>query len=150
MIDISLALKKLQDAAGNKQSLVSTCYFFIKLKGNLNMQLYLLKPDFNDFNLQPQERLYFCPSCATVSGMLGYYPQLRGQIEVIYVDFQRPRPALVELLGEANQSSPVLVLDQPAPEFGSVQAESGKWFINQPEVILEYLSAKFKVGFPHP
>lgn len=114
------------------------------------MQLYLLKPGFNDFNLQPQERIYFCPSCAMVSGMLDYYPQLREQIEVIYVDFQRPRPALAELLGEANQSCPVLVLDQSEPGVDAAQQANGRWFINQPEAILEFLAVRFGVGFPHP
>ncbi|MFV0378687.1 MAG: DUF3088 family protein [Mangrovibacterium sp.] len=114
------------------------------------MQLYLLKPDFNDFNLKPQERLYFCPGCAVVQGMLGYYPQLRDKLEVIELDFQRPRPVLVELLGEENQSCPVLITDQAAPGFDAVQAANGNWFINKPEAILKYLAMQFKVGFPHP
>lgn len=114
------------------------------------MQLYLLKPDFSDIKLKPEQRVYFCPSCATVNGMLSYYPQIREQLEVIYVDFQRPRPALIDLLGEENQSCPVLVVDDTADGMKGVQTANGKYFINDPEAILEFLAQHFQVGFPHP
>lgn len=113
-------------------------------------KLFLLKPDFTDAKLLPEGRVYFCPSCAMVNGMLNYYPQLREQLEVIYVDFQRPRPVLIDLLGDENQSCPVLVLDEPDGELPNLQSAKGKWFINEPELILEYLAWRYQVGFPHP
>lgn len=113
------------------------------------MRLYLLKPDFTDPNLEPPGRQYFCPSCATVNGMLSYYPQLREKIEVVYVDFERPRRELIDLLGDANQSCPVLLLDGPSQAPGA-QMANARWFINEPDAIVGYLSAELQVGFPHP
>ncbi len=54
---------------------------------------------------------WYCPDCALVEGVLGYYPQLRTAIDVRYVDFGRPRQPIVELIGEQHQDSPCLLLD---------------------------------------
>ncbi len=68
-------------------------------------RLYLLKPNFLD-----QGKIYFCPGCAQVEGMLSFYPALREKIEVQYIEFPRPRPSLVAEVGEENQGCPKLVL----------------------------------------
>ena len=68
-------------------------------------QLYLIRRDFQD-----QGKTYYCPGCAEMIGLLEYYPELKKGIEIHEVDFARPRPMLVSLLGEANQGCPVLVL----------------------------------------
>ena len=73
--------------------------------------LFLLRHDFVDGS----EPLYYCPECSEVNGVLHYYPKLRHHLEVRYVDFARPRPEVIALLGEANQSCPVLVLGAEAP-----------------------------------
>ena len=74
-------------------------------------RLYLLKPQFMDQGKGP----YFCPGCAQMLGLLEFYPELKQELEVRYLDFPRPRPELIDLLGEENQSCPVLVLkDAPA------------------------------------
>jgi len=108
-----------------------------------------LKPDFSDAKLQPEDRSYFCPSCAMVNGFLIYYPKVREQIEVIYVDFQRPRPALIDLLGSEKQSCPVLVLDGPSDARG-VQSANGQWFLNDPEALMNYIAKTYQCGYPHP
>ena len=74
-------------------------------------QLYLLKPDFFDNGKRP----YFCPGCAQIVGLLDFYPQLKQRLSVPYVEFPRPRPELAALLGEENQSCPVLVLKTVPP-----------------------------------
>ena len=68
-------------------------------------RLFLLKPGFMDQGKGP----YFCPGCAMVEGMLSFYPGLRDKIEVNYIDFPRPRPALVAEIGEENQGCPKLI-----------------------------------------
>jgi hypothetical protein len=98
-------------------------------------KLFLLKPDFHDANRDPNQK-YFCPDCAFVEGLLSYYPRLRDEIEVTYVDFARPRKVLVDLLGEANQSCPVLILED-----GS--------FINEPNLIYDHITAFHGVGKSH-
>lgn len=98
-------------------------------------KLFLLKPGFRDVNLNP-ENIYFCPNCALIEGILSYYPQLKDEIEVTRVDFPRPRPAIIELVGEENQSCPVLV------------HEDGT-FINETKDIISYLVEKYHIAKPH-
>jgi glutathione S-transferase len=59
-----------------------------------------------------------------------------NELEVKYVNFARPRPALVDLLGEENQSCPVLVL------------ENGT-FINDTNEIIRHLTEYHKIGYSH-
>jgi hypothetical protein len=109
-------------------------------------RLYLLKPNFLD-----QGKIYFCPGCAQVEGMLSFYPTLREKIEVFYIDFPRPRPSLVAEIGEDNQVCPKLVLgggyDIPA---GITAAEAkGHRFISASLDICRYLASAYGVGEPH-
>ena len=98
-------------------------------------KLFLIKPDFQDINRNVEHK-YFCPPCALIEGLLSFYPQLRNELEVHYVDFVRPRPAIVDLIGEANQSCPVLVLDDGI-------------FINEPDDIIRYLTENYHIGHAH-
>ncbi|HEY3369285.1 MAG TPA: DUF3088 family protein [Prolixibacteraceae bacterium] len=98
-------------------------------------KLFLLKPDFQDIKLGAEIK-FFCPNCALLEGILSFYPRLRNELEVHYVDFPRPRPAIIELIGEANQSCPVLVL------------EDGR-FINEPQDIVRYLTENYHIGQAH-
>jgi hypothetical protein len=68
--------------------------------------LFLLKPTFYENGKGP----YFCPSCAEIAGLLEFYPMLRHQMNIRYLDFARPRWELLSMLGEQNQSCPVLIL----------------------------------------
>lgn len=98
-------------------------------------KLFLLKPDFQDINRKADAK-YFCPPCALIEGVLSFYPRLRNELEITYVDFVRPRPAIIELIGEANQSCPVLVLDD-----GS--------FLNDADEIIQHLTANHQIGQAH-
>lgn len=109
--------------------------------------LFLLKHDF----LDGLER-YYCPECAEISGVLSYYPALRHVLDVRYVDFARPRPAIVALVGEANQSCPVLVLaEAPDPSVSSVTIGShdGRRFVSGAKEIGAYLAQVHGTGKPH-
>lgn len=109
-------------------------------------RLFLIKPDF------PSEgRSFFCPGCAEVLGLLEYYPALKSGIEVCFVDFERPRPELVALLGEENQSCPVLVLaSEPSGEVPPdvVSRANGRAFVEGARGIARYLSAEYGTGDP--
>lgn len=110
-------------------------------------QLYLLKPNFQD-----HEKAFYCPGCAEMIGLLEYYPALKPGIEIHCVDFARPRPELVSLLGEANQSCPVLVLatvPQNLPAHLKVQHANGHSFVAGPREIGEYLAHVHSIGVPH-
>ena len=97
--------------------------------------LFLLKPDFQDVNRNAESR-YFCPPCALIEGVLSFYPQLRNELEVTYVDFVRPRQAIIDLIGEENQGCPVLILED-----GS--------FLNETDAIIQHLNKKYKIGQAH-
>lgn len=110
-------------------------------------QLYLIKHDFQD-----QGKTYFCPGCAEIIGLLEYYPELKRNLEIHFVDFARPRPELVALLGEANQGSPVLVLatvPKDPPAHLKVQHAQGHAFVADPRKIGEYLAHVYGIGLPH-
>lgn len=98
-------------------------------------KLFLLKADFQDASRADGKR-YFCPDCVMIEGLLSYYPRLLDELEVKYVNFARPRPAIVDLIGEENQSCPVLVLED-------------RTFINDTAGIIQHLIEKHQIGHSH-
>jgi hypothetical protein len=109
-------------------------------------RLYLLKPNFLD-----QGKIYFCPGCAQVEGMLSFYPALRDKIEVFYIAFPRPRPSLVAEIGKDNQSCPKLVLGEEhgIPQGVTISEAKGHRFIAAPLEICRYFASAYGVGEPH-
>lgn len=95
---------------------------------------------------------YYCPDCGVVEGFLAYNPKVREQIEIINVDFARPRAAIVEAIGLENQDSPVLVLGDGAALPPGVQQSmsTGLNFINDALAICNYLGSTFNMILPHP
>jgi len=112
-------------------------------------KLFLLSPDFFD----GQDGPFYCPDSLPIEGLLGFYPQLRENIDVQYIDFQRPRQALVAELGLENQGAPVLILANseniPNDEI-SVQEYEGRYFVNEEADIRRYLELTFGLGHAHP
>ena len=98
-------------------------------------KLFLLKPGFQDVQ-RGTGKLYFCPPCTLIEGVLSFYPVLREKLEVHYVDFARPRQSIIELIGEENQSCPVLI-----------HADGN--FIKDTDLILDYLAKKYGIGYAH-
>jgi hypothetical protein len=109
-------------------------------------RLYLIKPNFID-----EGKVYFCPGCAQVEGMLSYYPALREKIEIRYIEFPRPRPSLIAEIGEENQGCPKLILGgaYPIPQDVSAGEAKGNRFISDPIAICTYLASAYEVGEPH-
>ena len=109
--------------------------------------LFTLKP-----NLVEGGRTYFCPDCATVEGALSYSPEIRAALDVRRVDFARPRPAVVELLGVENQGCPVLNLPSgsaaPAAE-AHPRTVNGHTIIAGARDITTYLALTAGGAFPH-
>lgn len=100
--------------------------------------LYLMKPGFVNAGLGP----FYCGDSVAVEGMLGFYPELRDRIEVAYIDFPRPRQAIVDAIGEDQQSVPVLILSDTSVEPDGVRTKTanGKRYIADEKQIREYLS----------
>lgn len=102
--------------------------------------LFLLRAGFTDPKNGPGGS--YCPECATIAGLLYYYPQLVESLDVRLVDAPRPRPDVVSLVGEENQSCPVLVLPQGDLPAG-VPVAKGRAFVSGPEPIVNFLAERY-------
>lgn len=109
-------------------------------------RLFVFKPGW-----EKDGKRHVCPFSAQVVGYLTWFPQLRDTVDVVELDFYpKPRPQLVNLLGEDHQSAPVLVLgEKPARVDGVTVAQSrGNFFVEKTLEILRYLAETR--GLPAP
>ncbi len=109
--------------------------------------LFLLKPGFFD----GEEGPFFCPHNAAMEGLLKYEPDLVTKLDVSRVEFKRPRPGIIKLLGKENQNAPVLVIDetQEVPAEAQVSAETGRAFIVGEIEISKFLHKNLGTLKPH-
>lgn len=111
-------------------------------------KLFLVKPDFMDDGQGP----FYCPDSMPVEGMLGFYPQLRELVDVQYIEFQRPREAVIRELGEERQGLPVLIIAEenvPKVSHLGLQNHNGKYYLADQKEIRGYLSVVYGVGQSH-
>ena len=110
--------------------------------------LFVLRPGFTD-----KGKTWFCPYSAQVVGFLDYYPEIKESLEIIELDFARPRQPIIELVGEEHQAAPLLVLHEdvnPDPVEGvGFQQAKGRTFVEKTIEILRYLAASRGVPGPH-
>lgn len=115
--------------------------------------LFLLKASFLDPSAGVENQGYHCPDCARIEGLLSYFPALRERVVVQYVEFSKPRAAIVAYLGEQYQSCPVLVateeLAAQVPEC-SFQVYEYYYFLNTAEAITEFLASAYGISRAHP
>ena len=111
-------------------------------------QLFLLQPSFADPAVGPG--VFHCPHCARIEGLLSFFPFLRTRLDVHYVDFRRPRTAIVDLVGTENQSCPVLVLAPDEEVAGAQRASTGRAFLSGAERISGYLAQVHGISASHP
>jgi hypothetical protein len=110
-------------------------------------QLYLLRPGFMNAGIGP----LYCSDSAPVEGVLSFFPDLRKWIDVHYIEFPRPRSALVEALGEENQSVPVLILAAGRAlrkDMPEAKIARGRSFFSDERSIRQYLALQY--GLPTP
>lgn len=96
-------------------------------------QLFLLKPGYGEARNQ------FCPDCALVEGFFVYQPALKALVDFHYIEFTRPRMALVTLLGEALQNSPALVFPEGVYPDDVAVSETGRAYLNDGRAICTWL-----------
>jgi hypothetical protein len=108
--------------------------------------LFVLRPGFTDNGAS-----YFCPFCAQVIGFLTYFPHVQGTLNIVELDFPRPRKQLVDLLGETNQVMPLLVLASKPVEVPHVTVDeaNGHSFVKNAISIVRYLAATRGTPLPH-
>lgn len=110
-------------------------------------RLFVLRPGFTD-----QGQPWFCPYSAQVIGYLAYYPEVRATLDVVELDFAKPRHPLVDLVGEANQSAPCLVLGEGARaqiDGVTIGTHGANRFVGKTIEILRYLAATRGTPPPH-
>ena len=108
--------------------------------------LYVLKPSFDDGGTT-----YFCPFSAQVIGFLSYYPHVRDTLDVVELDFAKPRKPLADILDEQHQAAPMLVLagdGTPVPGI-TIGEVRGTRFVEKTKEILRYLAATRSTPMPH-
>ena len=114
----------------------------------LRDRLFLLKPDFED-PAYPGQRFY-CWHCALLEGVLASFPSMQTKIDVERIAWPRPRRPLVELVGEDNQSVPLLLLAADAPEEFATGKFRGQRFVDEKDAILTVLTRRHGIPRPHP
>lgn len=99
-------------------------------------QLFIMTPGFMNDDKGP----FYCGDSVSVEGLLGFFPELRKKIDVTYIDFPRPRQAIIDLLDTEHQSVPVLILS-PDSDTAEAKTINGRMFIDDEKAIRAYLSA---------
>lgn len=110
-------------------------------------RLYLIRPGFVHEGRGP----LYCPGCAEVLGLLEHYPFLKERVSLHDVDFSRPRSELVTLLGEENQSCPVLILSrlpEAVPLPSGLRRANGFAFVEGAREIGEFFALVYGSGSP--
>jgi len=110
--------------------------------------LFLLQREFPDPRLPANT--YFCPHTAKIEGLLATFPEKTRLLDVIHVDFARPREAVIARIGEENQSLPVLVLSPDAPSAIPAETAGNERFVSDQAAILEVLAVRHGFPRPHP
>lgn len=107
--------------------------------------LYLLAPGFED-----NDRREYCPECAEMWGVLSYFPAIKEAMNIRYMPIDRPRVPMVEMLGEAHQNCPTLVLDAKAeiPIDVRTKLANGHTFIDNARDIGVYFAHNYGTPFP--
>jgi hypothetical protein len=109
--------------------------------------LFILRAPFEDPEL---EGTWFCTSCATMEGALLANPHWARSIDVKRAAYPRPRHEVIGLIGEENQSLPVLVLADGPPSPDGAREFEGRYFLDEPKPITRYLAATYGGAGPHP
>ena len=109
--------------------------------------LILLKPGFYDGNEGP----FFCPHSAALEGLLTYLPEIQSKVDVRRIDFPRPRQEIIDLLGEENQYTPVLIVDEDSKtdHQAQVSAATGRSFFLGEIEISKFLHRDLGIIKPH-
>jgi hypothetical protein len=114
--------------------------------------LFLLKPYFTDKDRDNDNKNYYCPDCAFLEGVLSYYPKLREQLDIRYIEYPKPRIEIVELVGEKHQSCPNLIVDSQNLKFADPNQFyrfEDRLFTDNTKLIVNYLRDKYNIPAAH-
>ena len=109
--------------------------------------LFVIRAPFEDPELSGT---WFCTSCATIEGMLLANEHWSAHVDVKRLADPRPRTEVIALIGEENQSLPVLVLAASSTPPADAKEADGVFFLDEPKPIARYLAATYGGAGPHP
>jgi hypothetical protein len=110
--------------------------------------LILIKPDFLDPGF-PDTRFY-CWHCCLLEGLLVSFPALQTRLNIVRIEWPKPRQEVIQLIGEDNQSLPVLIFADDAPKQYGARHFNGRQFVADKDDILQALSSRHNIPAPHP
>ncbi|MET0288246.1 MAG: DUF3088 family protein [Pseudoxanthomonas sp.] len=110
--------------------------------------LFLLHPEFEDQALPGQR--FFCKHSLLLEGALARIEGLRERLVVEHVDFSRPRHALIEHVGEQDQSLPKLLLPRGVRSRDADGEYAGRQYVSGSEHVLSTLNALWDIPVAHP
>lgn len=110
--------------------------------------LYLNRPEFADPQYPGQR--FFCWHCALLEGLLATFPELAAELDIVHVDWPRPRQDIIAIVGEQNQSLPLLVLADGHPSAHETGRFERRRFIATKDGILAALAERHGFPIPHP
>nr|WP_234894756.1 DUF3088 domain-containing protein [Agrobacterium vitis] len=110
--------------------------------------MFLIKPPFTDPEYPGSQ--FYCWHCALIEGVLSYFPSCIENLEVNRIEWKRPRMPIVNLLGEANQALPVLILAKSGDFTEDLNSANGNYFSNEPMKILRLLAERHRFPEAHP
>ena len=108
--------------------------------------LFLLPPGFED-----NDQREYCPECAEIWGVLGYFPAIREALDIRYQRIERPREEMVDFfLSDKHQNCPMLVLNEASPgaEAVEIKTANGERFIDNARDIGKYFAQRYGTPFP--
>jgi len=111
-------------------------------------QLFLLAAPFVDAKLG--DAPWYCPHCAIVEIALQLNPHWAEHVEVRRVAFPRPRPDVIALVGEAEQSLPTLVFSDASAAPEGARTANGNSFLKGGAEIATALAHRCGGVAPHP
>lgn len=109
-------------------------------------KLFLLRPGFEDPAYPGQK--FYCWHCALMEGVLASFPELAARLDVERIAWPRPRREVIQLVGEENQSLPLLILADGDRSRLQTGIYEGRSFIADKDSILAAFSERH--GFPVP
>ena len=113
--------------------------------------LFLLKSNFTD--PKAGSGTFYCPYCIRIEGLLSVFPILRQTLQIVYVEFAKPRGMLPDFAGSEDQSCPQLVFPEGDDDFShqwSVAGVGATRRIEDTQHIEAYLSTRFNLPTRHP
>jgi hypothetical protein len=82
---------------------------------------------------------------------LTYVPEIQSKVDVRRIDFPRPRQEIIDLLGEENQYTPVLIVneDSKSDPQAQVSTATGRSFLLGEIEISKFLHRDLGIIKPH-